>query len=112
MKKIRRRLLLALSWFRPLLSYHLSIDIPGNIKENKIYIIGENKNQWLIIFVCPCGCKEIIHLNLLVEAKPCWKYKITRKNKITLYPSIWRTTGCKSHFIIRSSRICWVDRWE
>ncbi len=30
---------------------------------------------------------------------------------VSLYPSVWRHTGCKSHFIIWRSRIYWCD-WD
>ena len=29
-----------------------------------------------------------------------------------MYPSVWRTTGCKSHFIVWRSRIYWCDWHE
>jgi len=30
-----------------------------------------------------------------------------RDGTITLKPSVWRTKGCRSHFLVRNSRIDW-----
>ncbi|WP_425373246.1 DUF6527 family protein, partial [Klebsiella pneumoniae] len=32
------------------------------------------------------------------------------KGRPTLYPSIWRTTGCRSHFWVRIGRIHWCGK--
>lgn len=83
-------------------------DMTEIFSERIIYIIGEPGNAWLITFSCPCGCKNIVHLNLLEEAEPKWYYKINKKRRISIYPSVWRTKGCKSHFFVRASKIKWV----
>jgi hypothetical protein len=31
---------------------------------------------------------------------------------VTRYPSVWRDTGCKSHFIVWRSKIYWCDWHE
>lgn len=97
-------------WLQSEYKHVYEIDLPESIKEKTIYIIGEKNSPWLIAFTCPCGCKENIQLNLLKEADPNWRFKITYKNKINISPSVWRTTGCKSHFFVRNSKIDWVGR--
>lgn len=79
-----------------------NLDVPEEVAENKIYIIGGRDNEWLIVFKCPCGCKDAIYLNMLKKARPQWRYKIGREG-ITLSPSINRRYGCKSHFRIINS---------
>jgi len=54
---------------------------------------------------CPCGCGEEIPINLDHRAGKAWRYYETRTRGVTLYPSIWRDTGCQSHFIVWSGRI-------
>lgn len=83
-------------------------ELPDKVCHKTIYIIGEIKRPWLIAFNCPCGCKDVVQLNLLKEAEPCWRFKIDMKKKISISPSIWKTTGCKSHFFVRNSKINWV----
>ncbi len=31
---------------------------------------------------------------------------------MTLFPSVWRESGCKSHFILWHDAILWCDRFE
>lgn len=83
-------------------------DVPEVFSERVIYIVGEPGNAWLIAFRCPCGCKSNVHLNLLKDAEPKWSYKINKKRRITIYPSVWRIRGCKSHFFIKGSGVIWV----
>lgn len=84
-------------------------DIPEDIKNKSIYIVGSRSCPWLIIFKCPCGCNSLIQLNLLKDASPCWKFKITNKGKFDISPSIWKKKGCKSHFFVHKNKIRWVS---
>ena len=61
-----------------------------------------------IVMVCPDGCGEVITINLDEEAGPAWRLYKTRRG-ITLYPSIWRDSGCRSHFILWNNAILWFD---
>ena len=99
-------------WLKPKYKTEHRDHLPEVIANETIYIIGESGNQWLIAFKCPCGCDSIIHLNLLEDAEPRWNYKITSKKRINIFPSIWRIKGCKSHFIVRNSKIDWVSRYK
>lgn len=82
-------------------------DEPETITDKTVFIIGERPNFWKVCFKCPCGCNEVISLNLLKKASPCWRFSI-RWSSITIYPSIWRRVGCKSHFYIRRGQVRWV----
>lgn len=57
---------------------------------------------------CPCGCGDDIVINLDSRTGPAWRLYRSRKG-ITLYPSVWRDSGCGSHFIIWHGRIFWCD---
>src|SRR5665213_4231154 len=52
---------------------------------------------------CPCGCGEELPVNLDAQAGKAWRI-YNWQGKITLYPSVWRDTGCQSHFIIWNGR--------
>lgn len=88
--------------------YEIVNDVPKIISERKIFVITEGTHLDSLVFICPCGCNSSIFLNLLDDAKPCWKYRITKRGNISIIPSIKRKVGCKSHFYIREGRIKWI----
>ena len=87
-------------------------EIPEEVKENVLYHIGEGNFKWLLVFTCPCGCRELIQLNLLKEASPKWRVKFHDDGDISLYPSINRQVNCKSHFNITRNSVRWWDWLE
>ena len=95
-------------WLKPEYKYSYVVDLPFNIKNGIIYIVGEKNYPWLIAFNCPCGCQNPVQLNLLKEADPCWTFKINKKGEITIFPSVWRIKGCNSHFVVLKSKMDWV----
>jgi len=82
-------------------------DFPNRLKAATLYVAGEEPYAWGAAMLCPCGCADVIELNLLAQASPCWSVRKNRDGSITLVPSVWRTKGCRSHFLIRGSRIDW-----
>lgn len=90
--------------------YEFIDDIPESIEKHKIYIVGESNFHWVLVFICPCGCEESIQLNLLEDTSPSWRYFIDEN--INIKPSIWRNTGCKSHFFINDGEVKWVYEEE
>lgn len=77
-------------------------DAPEKLTNFTIYLVDD----WSIVFKCPCGCNNNIHLNTLSEASPSWSYKIKSK-KVNISPSINRVKGCGSHFWVRKGKIYW-----
>jgi hypothetical protein len=51
------------------------------------------------IIKCPCGCEEELVINLDKRVGPAWRLYRDERG-LTLYPSIWRDNGCRSHFIL------------
>ncbi len=82
-------------------------DIPREILDERVYIVGDDGKKWLAIMICPCGCKTNIQLSLLKEVRPRWRVQFTNKKRVTIRPSIRRTTGCKSHFNLINGRVHW-----
>tara|TARA_Y100000588_G_C14176642_1_gene891674 strand:- start:62 stop:382 length:321 start_codon:yes stop_codon:yes gene_type:complete len=76
-------------------------NLPTNLKNKVIYIEGD----WTAAFKCPCGCNDVIELNLIDDVRPVWVIKDTKK--ITISPSVWKKDGCKSHFFVRKGLIEW-----
>lgn len=76
------------------------IELPGD------YAIVERDRPRLIVMRCPCGCGDDLLINLDVRSGPAWRfYKKATGN--SLYPSYWRSSECKSHFIMWSDKIYW-----
>jgi hypothetical protein len=82
-------------------------EFPVSVSDNIVYVVGEKKYKWLAVLRCPCGCQDIIQLNLLSEGRDQWKVTVHRNGAVTVRPSIWRTLGCKSHFTIKKGQLNW-----
>jgi hypothetical protein len=67
-------------------------------------IIQRGRPRWLLIS-CPCGCKEEFPINLDSRAGPAWKLYNGPHTGLSLFPSVWRDSGCGSHYIIWHSQI-------
>lgn len=61
------------------------------------------------VIACPDGCGERLIINLDPRTGPAWTLYRTRRG-LTLYPSVWRNSGCESHFILLHDRIIWCSR--
>lgn len=57
---------------------------------------------------CPDGCGDTLTINLDPRTDKAWRFYRKRK-QISLFPSVWRDTGCGSHFIIWNHSILWCD---
>jgi hypothetical protein len=60
---------------------------------------------------CPDECGDTITLNLDPRTDKAWRY-YRKHNQISVFPSIWRDTGCCSHFIIWNHNIIWCGLEE
>lgn len=61
-----------------------------------------------LVLVCPDGCGETLTINLDPRAGKAWRL-YTERRGTSLFPSVWRDSGCKSHFIVWRSHIYWCD---
>src|ERR1700722_8970214 len=68
-------------------------------------VLVERGRPRLLLLSCPCGCGEHFPINLDPRAGPAWRLYRNRTGAITLYPSVWRESGCYSHYIIWRDRI-------
>jgi len=67
-------------------------------------LIERGRPRWLLLS-CPCGCGEIFPINLDPRAGPAWRLYRNRKSGLSVFPSVWRESGCLSHFIIWRDKI-------
>lgn len=63
-------------------------------------VLVERGRPRLLVLSCPCGCGEEVPINLDSRAGPAWHYYTRPKYGVSLFPSVWRDTGCRSHFIV------------
>ncbi|MGC2966215.1 DUF6527 family protein [Paraburkholderia aspalathi] len=82
-------------------------DFPATLESAKVYLAGEGTNLWGAAMICPCGCGEVIELNLLNQVRPCWSAEEHPDGTVSLAPSVWRQKGCKSHFFLRRGEVEW-----
>jgi hypothetical protein len=84
-------------------------DLPDEPKPSTLYVAGEGENVWAAAMLCPCGCGDLIQLNLLQSIRPRWKAEEHEDHSASLRPSVWRRKGCNSHFILRRGEIVWCQ---
>lgn len=81
------------------------------IPENgDVALVTRGRPRWLLIR-CPDGCGEVLPVNLDRRAGPAWRLD-RRGEDWSVYPSVWRETGCESHFVVWRGRIWWGRDWE
>ncbi len=64
-----------------------------------------------VLFRCPCGCGDILNINLDAGAGPAWRVRFD-PDGLTLLPSVWRPDSCRSHFILWKGSIWWCRHEE
>jgi hypothetical protein len=82
------------------------LKVPGDA-----VLIQRGQPRWLFL-KCPCGCGDEIPVNLDLRAGKAWRFYRGAKAGVTLFPSIWRDTGCESHFIIWRDQILLFGRLD
>ena len=82
-------------------------DLPDALAPARLYLIGDRRRPWSAAMLCPCGCAATIQLSLVANDTPSWRARRHFFGAVTLYPSIWRTKGCRSHFHLRHGRVVW-----
>lgn len=58
----------------------------------------------VLVMACPCGCRSRVVVNLDPRAGPAWRLYQCRRGT-SLYPSVVRESGCRSHFVVWNDRI-------
>jgi hypothetical protein len=83
--------------------------LPAALPRRDVVLLRDDGEDWSLGMRCPCGCGGTIELMLIREAKPRWDLDTDERHRPTLRPSVWRKTGCGSHFWLRQGRIAWCD---
>lgn len=91
---------------RPAYKLKVEADVPDRTDASTVHLVGENGIYWLAVMKCPCGCGSVIQLPLSGDDGPRWSVTGTLSAP-TLTPSVHRTAGCRSHFILRRGSVTW-----
>ncbi len=81
--------------------------LPATLPERCVVVTSEDGEPWSAGLACPCGCGDMIELPLFPEADQHWRVRVGDDGLPSLSPSVWRRTGCRSHFWLRRGRIHW-----
>jgi hypothetical protein len=84
-------------------------DEPDRLDRGVAYLVGD-PTLWMVVLSCPCGCDQPIHLNLMRSTRPRWELTQHADGTISVIPSVWRTSGCRSHFWLNHGRVAWSSR--
>jgi hypothetical protein len=79
-------------------------DTGGMLRVAGDAVLVERGRPRILVIMCPCGCGEELAINLDGQAGPAWRL-YRRRGSCTLFPSVWRETGCESHFIVWKDQI-------
>ncbi len=110
----RMRAFLRRAWLRlykfvipPYATLVIEEALPKKLKRRALYIVQEDGLHEQAAMICPCGCRSILHMNLLPDERPCWRVTQHADGTASLHPSVWRQKECKSHFWFRDGRVEW-----
>jgi proteasome lid subunit RPN8/RPN11 len=113
LKRCFWRLLRLATGDRPFYRHHRFVgDLPSAspTKAHEIVFVEDGgKLKWAAL-LCPCGCGEIIAVNLMRSHYPTWQVRFERDDSVSFQPSLWITEErCGSHFIIHRGQIEWCS---
>lgn len=109
-EKFRRGAAAASSWVARRRGLYGAVDVtelPDHLDACTVYVVGEGGHRWFAAFLCPCGCGETIQASLVEKSRPHWRLAERWDGAASLHPSVWRTKGCRSHFVLQSGRVRW-----
>jgi hypothetical protein len=72
--------------------------LPRRLPRRDLVLARDESEEWCVGLRCPCGCGRTIELLLVPEASPRWDLALDAQGRLSLTPSVWINTGCRSHF--------------
>ncbi|MGO9475777.1 MAG: DUF6527 family protein [Rhodomicrobium sp.] len=83
--------------------------LPAKLPRRALVVAREDGEDWCVGFRCPCGCGQRLEMMLLKGVTPRWDLTADNRGRVSLYPSVWLRTGCRSHFWVRAGKIVWCE---
>ncbi|WP_373852844.1 DUF6527 family protein [Brevundimonas abyssalis] len=94
-------------WCRPRVQLELVAERPRKLRRRRLYVSLQAGAPAFGTMLCPCGCGETLNLRFFGNRRPRWSVAWDREARPTVRPSIWRRTGCGSHFNLVRGRVLW-----
>ena len=91
------------------LRVHDDDSLPRQLPPRDLIVAREGGEDWAVGLMCPCGCGDVLELMLVREVRPHWTLSIDRRRRPSLHPSVWRDTGCRSHFWVKDGHVRWCE---
>jgi len=85
-------------------------DVAGHLKSSCDAVLIERGRPRMLVLACPCGCGEEFPINLDPRTGPAWRLYGNPGSGLTVFPSVWRESGCRSHYIIWRDKILLFGR--
>lgn len=83
--------------------------VAGRLRSVGDLVVVQRGEPRLIVMMCPCGCGEELAINLDSRSGKAWHLYWSKSDQPSLFPSVWRDSGCQSHFIMWRGRIWLLD---
>lgn len=80
------------------------------VEPNQVAVVERGIPRTLLM-PCPDGCGEMLTINLDPRVDKAWRL-YRREGRLSLFPSVWRDTGCESHFIFWDNIVFWFDKFD
>jgi len=90
--------------FLPLAMARDQTEAKRQLKPGVLVLVVPNKRPKSLKFLCPCGCGEVVSVNLTPGNEKAWRLDYDPKLGLSLWPSVWLISGCCSHFILRHNQ--------
>lgn len=75
-------------------------------KSDALVVVRRHRPR-AVLFNCPDGCGDVLVINVDPTAGQAWRLREDESGRVTLMPSVWRSSGCFAHFILWQSRVWW-----
>jgi hypothetical protein len=69
-------------------------------------VIVERGYPRSVSFACPCGCGDVLVINVDRSVGKAWRLRADDRG-VTLMPSVSRSSGCLSHFVLWENHVWW-----
>jgi hypothetical protein len=83
--------------------------LPAKLPLRDLVLARDDGEDWCVGLRCPCGCGERLEMMLLEGVKPRWDVILDGHGRVSLHPSVWLQSGCRSHFWVRKGKVIWCD---
>ncbi len=82
--------------------------IKASKEPNLVAVVGvRGKYKWAYLN-CPCGCGELLALNLMRSHTPRWQLSVQTERSFSLQPSV-HSMECGAHFWLHDGQVIWCD---